>query len=138
MTNPFETQANLMTGMAAMWSTAVAAGITAMMANATRPWIGGDVNAPFGRNFSMDIDPVTSWFLPGLFGHARGSRQAEAFMELFAQQQLLICGLIEDCKAYETRDTAGRAQLSLSPTTLRQLEDVTDRLGRLARRGDAA
>ncbi|MEM6945195.1 MAG: hypothetical protein AAF565_15735, partial [Pseudomonadota bacterium] len=66
MSNPFETQASLVAGMAALWSAAAVAGLSAVMANATRPWVGGDVYAPFGRNFSMDIDPVTSWFLPGL------------------------------------------------------------------------
>ncbi|MEM7498698.1 MAG: hypothetical protein AAF371_11985 [Pseudomonadota bacterium] len=138
MTNPFEVQANFLAGMATLWSAAALAGFAAVMANASRPWVGGDVNAPFSRDFSMDIDPVTSWTLPALFGHARGSREAAEFLEAFAQQQLLVRALIEDCRARpSTRDADGddMAEMRLPPAQARQLQDVTERLGTLAKRG---
>ncbi|MEM8760379.1 MAG: hypothetical protein AAGE83_08670 [Pseudomonadota bacterium] len=135
MSNPFEAQATMLVGMAALWSSAAMAGFAAVMANASRPWVGGDMNAPFGRNFSMDIDPVTTWFIPGLFGHARGSRGAQDFIEAFAQQQLLIAALIEDCKTRGvTREADGMAEMRLPYGQMKQLEDVTDRIVRLSRR----
>ncbi|MEM8820544.1 MAG: hypothetical protein AAGE90_13610 [Pseudomonadota bacterium] len=148
MSNPFETQASLVAGMAALWSAAAVAGLSAVMANATRPWVSGDVYAPFGRNFSMDIDPVTSWFLPGLFGHARGSRQAATFMERFIEQQLLIRALIEACherrraegeaeKWGEARDadTAAMIEMQLPIAQFRQLAAATDEVEELMQRG---
>ncbi|MEO1274592.1 MAG: hypothetical protein AAFV96_04110 [Pseudomonadota bacterium] len=135
MTNPFDAQANLMAGMAALWSAAALAGFSAVMANASRPWVGGDVNAPFGSHFSMDIDPVTSWFIPGLYGHARGSRGAQAFMEAFAQQQLLVASLIEDCEARgAARADAEMAEMRLPMAQMRRLSDATSTLSRLSRR----
>ncbi|MEL6267765.1 MAG: hypothetical protein AAFR52_19350 [Pseudomonadota bacterium] len=116
-------------GMACVAITAATA--QAVMAHAARVplTVNAQFNAPFARDFSQDIDPVTTWMMPFAFGLFPASPRAAALvtevrcLQALAARGMAACdaGTVQGADAALPMSSGDRAAMRRSLDALASL-----------------